>query len=113
MNREKVIGAERQKIADYGIAAMLNAQPLQATGPDAAQTVKAQEIVSYLRALYEFRAMAHGSRWAWAVDAASNQRYNRAWVELDKMIKKDPPAAPGTAPGSAAAPPGPAEKTGG
>ena len=101
MNRDKVVGAERLLIADYGIAAMLAALPLQPAGPDPGQTVKAQEIISYLRALYEFRAMAHGARWAWAVDLASNQKYNRAWVELDKTIQKNQPPAlgPGAAPG--------------
>jgi tetratricopeptide (TPR) repeat protein len=109
MNREKIVGVERQKIADYGVAAMLLAQPLQPSGPEAASTVKAQEIVSYLRALYEFRGMAHGPRWAWAVDAASNQKYNRTWVDLDKMIKKDQPPAtvPGTPPATAPAAPSP------
>jgi tetratricopeptide (TPR) repeat protein len=113
INREKIVGEERLKLADIATAALLEAAQL---------TPETLEIKAYLRSAYEKRSMAHGATWAAAIDNASSTVYARQWAELNKKQNPVPgqqtpaPAttnAPGAPPAAGSPSAEGAEKRGG
>ncbi len=80
-NRQKVIGMERLRIADVGLAALEKAGKLD-VGLDAAL-----EIESYSSSLFQFRALAHRASWARVADEAAAQAHVRQLTVLRDKLK--------------------------
>jgi tetratricopeptide (TPR) repeat protein len=80
-DREKVVGTERVRIADMGIAALQRAEKI-----DVSLKV-AVEVQTYLYSLYNFRAMAHAASWARAADEASAQYHQLQFTQLREKLK--------------------------
>lgn len=85
-NKEKVVGAERIRVADVGIAALQAAAALDANNAD---------VQGLLGAIFNFRSLAHGVAWAAAIDKASAQNHHqRARVLREEAKKKQQQASP-------------------
>ena len=89
-NKEKVLGEERIRVADIGIAALQAAQAVDANNAD---------VQARMAAIYNFRSLAHGVAWAAAIDKATAQNHNqRARVLREEAKKKQPQQASPTPP---------------
>ena len=89
-NKDKVVGAERIKVADVGISALQAAAALDANNAD---------VQGLLAAIFNFRSLAHGVAWAAAIDKASAQNHNqRARVLREEAKKKQQQASPAPTP---------------
>ncbi len=83
--RDKLIGLERLRVADVGLAAL---QKAVKAFPDHAA------VHNYLATIYHFRAVAHGAAWARAVDEASAKIHRTRAQELRKAQKAKLPKVP-------------------
>jgi tetratricopeptide (TPR) repeat protein len=84
-NHPEVVGEERLKIADEGIAALVAAGEIR---KDHSATL------SYENLLYRERGLAHGASWARAVEVASAQVPQKRAIELNKAAATAPQAPP-------------------
>ncbi|HUH04381.1 MAG TPA: hypothetical protein VML75_20440, partial [Kofleriaceae bacterium] len=81
-DRQKLVGAERVRVADMGLAA------LQKAGALSDLHLETQvEIETYIMTMYTFRAMAHGATWAREADNASSQYHRTQWSALREKLK--------------------------
>lgn len=103
-NRDKVVGEERLKIADMGLAALQTASEL------AKDNI---EIAGYMASLFEFRSLAHGAIWAQLFDRASTQHYRGVWRDLNEAARKAAEAQNPATPSAPDQPASPDEKSGG
>ena len=108
LNTRTLAGADMVELADHGIAALQRAAEIEPDNP---------RVVALQASLFNFRAVAHGSSWAAAIDRASAWQLGtlrRILSEREKNARAQPPGAPAaTAPlpapasGSAGTPPAP------
>ncbi len=82
-NRQKVVGAERLRVADIGLAAMQKAGKLE-LGLESQM-----EVESYSSSILQFRAMAHRASWARVADEAAAQTHVRLLTELRDKQKAE------------------------
>jgi tetratricopeptide (TPR) repeat protein len=92
-DRQKLIGAERVRVADLGLGTLQKAGALSDL-----HTQTKVEIESYIMSFYNFRAMAHGASWAREADNASAQYHRTQWSALREELKKEQEAEQGLAP---------------
>jgi tetratricopeptide (TPR) repeat protein len=107
LNTRTLAGADAVELADRGIAALQRAAEIE---PDNSR------VVSLQASLFNFRAVAHGSSWAAAIDRASaRQLFTLGRILHERATNASAPAAPATtaralpapASGSAGTPPAP------
>jgi len=94
-DREKLVGLERVRVADLGIAALQESEDALSKSTDPVDKKERLghlrhkvDTESYLASMYEFRSLAHGAAWARGVDQASSQYHRGIWSPLYEEWKK-------------------------
>lgn len=82
-DRQKLVGTERVRVADMGLAALQKARAMSDLHLETQV-----EIETYIMTMYTFRAMAHGASWAREADNASSQYHRTQWSALREELKK-------------------------
>ncbi len=94
-DRQKVVGLERVRIADMGIAAMQKGEKLLQAAPD--PTVKKElatrlkhkvDIATYTASFFTLRGLAHPASWARGIEDAASQVARSSWQTLNDQYKK-------------------------
>lgn len=75
----EIIGHERLKLVDTGIAALQKAAELDPEDPD---------VQTSLGFLYGQRALAHGATWAQMIEVASARHHYKKWSALTKKARE-------------------------
>jgi tetratricopeptide (TPR) repeat protein len=78
-NPQKLLGVERLRVADIGLAALQRAEKI---GPDDLG------VHNYLASIYHFRGLTHGTAWARNVDEASAQFHRAIATKLRKAMEE-------------------------
>lgn len=86
-NREKLLGVERLRIADVGLAALQKADKISADHLG---------VHNYLSSIYHFRGLTHGTAWARNVDEASAQFHRAIATKLRKAMEEKQKQQQGT-----------------
>lgn len=81
-DREKIVGMERLRVADIGIAALQ-----QATRLDISLKMSV-EVQTYMSSLYNSRALAHGASFGRLADQASADYHRSEFMTLNEKLKK-------------------------
>jgi tetratricopeptide (TPR) repeat protein len=94
-DREKLLGMDRLRVADMGIATMQKADKMLqgATDPTDRRQLEARlkhkvDVASYTASFLNFRALAHPAVWARGVEEAAAQVQRAQWQVINDQWKK-------------------------
>jgi tetratricopeptide (TPR) repeat protein len=94
-DREKLIGLDRLRVADMGIATMQKADKMLQAAPDPTDRKQLEarlkhkvDVASYTASFLNFRAIAHPAAWARGVEEAAAQVQRAQWQVINDKWKK-------------------------